>query len=40
VLSFEAWIRLRREQALDAEAAREVMRLGVRALLATVPATP
>ncbi len=40
VLSFEAWIRLRREQALGAEAAREVMRLGVKALLATAPPTP
>ncbi len=37
VLSFEAWIRLRREQGLDAAQAREVMRLGVRALLATLP---
>ena len=36
VLSFESWIRLRREQGLEAEPAREVMRLGVRALLATV----
>lgn len=36
VLSFEAWIRLRREQCLDTHQAREVMRLGVRALLATV----
>jgi hypothetical protein len=36
VLSFEAWIRLRREQGLEAGQAREVMRLGVRALLATV----
>ena len=33
VLSFEAWIRLRREQGLDAGAARAVMRLGVMALL-------
>jgi AcrR family transcriptional regulator len=39
VLSFEAWIRLRREQGLPASQAREVMRLGVRALLATVPQT-
>jgi AcrR family transcriptional regulator len=37
VLSFEAWIRLRREQGLEAGPAREVLRLGVRALLATVP---
>jgi AcrR family transcriptional regulator len=36
VLSFEAWIRLRREQGLTASQAREVMRLGVGALLATV----
>ncbi len=36
VLSFEAWIRLRREQGLDAAQARAVMRLGVQALLATV----
>ena len=39
VLSFEAWIRLRREQGLEAPQAREVMRLAVRALLATVPPT-
>jgi AcrR family transcriptional regulator len=38
MLSFEAWIRLRREQGLQADAAREVMRLGVKALLATVKA--
>ena len=37
MLSFEAWIRLRREQGLDAAQAREVMRLGVQALLATLP---
>jgi AcrR family transcriptional regulator len=37
MLSFEAWIRLRREQGLDASQAREVMRLGVQALLATRP---
>ncbi|WP_422016191.1 TetR/AcrR family transcriptional regulator [Roseateles sp.] len=37
MLSFEAWIRLRREQGLPADQAREVMRLGVKALLATVP---
>lgn len=37
MLSFEAWIRLRREQGLDAAQAREVMRLGVRSLLATLP---
>ena len=37
MLSFEAWIRLRREQGLDASQAREVMRLGVKALLATLP---
>jgi len=37
MLSFEAWIRLRREQGLDARQAREVMRLGVKALLATLP---
>jgi AcrR family transcriptional regulator len=40
LLSFEAWIRLRREQGLQAEAAREVMRLGVGALLSTLPASP
>ncbi len=40
VLSFEAWIRLRREQGLPASAAREVMRLGVRALLATATPAP
>ncbi len=34
VLSFEAWIRLRREQSLNSAQAREVMRLGVQALLA------
>jgi AcrR family transcriptional regulator len=44
-LSFEAWIRLRREQGLPANQAREVIRLAVRALLATVaqpvePASP
>jgi len=39
MLSFEAWIRLRREQGLDSGPAREVLRLGVRALLATVPQT-
>ena len=39
MLSFEAWIRLRREQGLPAGQAREVMRLGVRALLAMVPQT-
>lgn len=37
VLSFEAWIRLRREQGLAAEQARDVMRLAVRALLALAP---
>jgi AcrR family transcriptional regulator len=37
MLSFEAWIRLRREQGLEASQAREVMELGVSALLATVP---
>lgn len=36
MLSFEAWIRLRREQGLDADAARRVMRLGVEALLTTL----
>lgn len=39
MLSFEAWIRLRREQGLQTSQAREVMRLGVRALLAMVPST-
>lgn len=39
MLSFEAWIRLRREQGLETGQAREVMRLGVRALLAMVPQT-
>jgi AcrR family transcriptional regulator len=33
MLSIEAWIRLRREQALSAAAAREVVRLGVAGLL-------
>jgi AcrR family transcriptional regulator len=33
LLSFEAWIRLRREQGLSADQARETMRLGVTALL-------
>jgi AcrR family transcriptional regulator len=37
VLSFEAWVRLRREQGLQTAAARDVMRLGVSALLATLP---
>jgi AcrR family transcriptional regulator len=36
LLSFDAWIRLRREQGLAKAAAREVMRLGVTALLATL----
>lgn len=35
MLSLEAWIRLRREQGLEAAQARDVMRLGVRALLAS-----
>jgi AcrR family transcriptional regulator len=35
MLSMEAWIRLRREQGLSIASAREVMRLGVKALLAT-----
>ncbi len=39
VLSFESWIRLRREQGLSSADAREVMRLAVRALLAAVPPT-
>jgi AcrR family transcriptional regulator len=39
VLSFEAWIRLRREQGLEASQARDVMRLCVRALLATTAST-
>jgi AcrR family transcriptional regulator len=39
MLSFEAWIRLRREQGLESAQAREVMRLGVKALLATLPPT-
>lgn len=39
MLSFEAWIRLRREQGLETDQAREVMRLGVRALLAMAPQT-
>jgi AcrR family transcriptional regulator len=34
VLSIEAWIRLRREQGLSVAEARQVMRLGVTALLA------
>jgi AcrR family transcriptional regulator len=40
VLSFEAWIRLRREQGLAAGPAREVMRLAVRALLAMAEPEP
>jgi AcrR family transcriptional regulator len=36
VLSFEAWIRLRREQGLSADQARGVMQLAVEALLATL----
>ena len=36
MLSFDAWIRLRREQGLAKAAARDVMRLGARALLATL----
>jgi hypothetical protein len=36
VLSFESWIRLRREQALSATEATAVMQLTVKALLATV----
>jgi AcrR family transcriptional regulator len=40
LLSFEAWVRLRREQGLDAEQARGVMRLAVRALLAQLPPEP
>ena len=36
-MSLEAWIRLRREQGLSADDARQVTRLAVAALLATVP---
>jgi AcrR family transcriptional regulator len=36
LLSFDAWIRLRREQGLAKAAARDVMRLGARAVLATL----
>jgi AcrR family transcriptional regulator len=36
VLSFESWIRLRREQSLSASEATAVMQLTVKALLATV----
>jgi hypothetical protein len=36
VLSFESWIRLRREQALSATDATAVMQLTVKALLASV----
>jgi AcrR family transcriptional regulator len=38
VLSFESWIRLRREQSLSATEATAVMQLTVKALLATVTA--
>ena len=38
VLSFESWIRLRREQSLSASEATAVMQLTVKALLATVTA--
>ena len=37
LLSFEAWIRLRREQGLTASAAREVLQQAVRAILAALP---
>lgn len=40
LLSFEAWVRLRREQGLDAVQARAVMRLGVQALLGRLPPVP
>lgn len=36
-MSLDAWVRLRREQGLTAADARQVMRLAVTALLATVP---
>jgi AcrR family transcriptional regulator len=36
VLSFESWVRLRREQGLESDEARAVMRLAAEALLATV----
>ena len=38
LLSFEAWVRLRREQGLTSDQARAVMRLGVQALLDRVGA--
>jgi AcrR family transcriptional regulator len=40
LLSFEAWVRLRREQGLDAAQAKGVMRLAVQALLGQLPPQP